>query len=176
MGGADRAVVFVSYLSGCGTRWKITASETGITAVFPCAQEKPPQENALTRAAREELSRFFAGERVSFTVPLETHGTPFQERVWQVLRELPYGASVSYSHVAQMVGSPRAVRAVAQAIGRNPCLLLLPCHRVVGKDGSLTGYAAGLELKARLLALEGISYHLPQNNGANSVKSGQKIG
>lgn len=169
-------MVFISYLSGCGALWRITASETGITAVFPCAREEPTRENALTRAAREELARYFAGERVSFTVPLETHGTPFQERVWRVLRELPYGASVSYSHVARMAGSPRAIRAAAQAIGSNPCLVLLPCHRVLGKDGSLTGYAAGLELKARLLELEGISYHLPQNNGANPVKSGQKIG
>lgn len=144
--------------------------------MYPSGQDEPVRENQFTVRTREELARYFAGERVSFSAPLALQGTAFQKQIWDMLRALPYGESISYGRVAQMVGRPNAIRAAAQAIGRNPCLILVPCHRVLGKDGSLTGYAAGLERKARLLTLEGISYHLPQNNGVKPVKSGQKIG
>ncbi|MEU9295409.1 methylated-DNA--[protein]-cysteine S-methyltransferase [Streptomyces sp. NPDC048266] len=110
-------------------------------------------------AAAEQLGEYFAGRRDRFDLPLAGEaGTVFQRRVWQALDEIPYGTTVSYGEIARRVGSPGAgVRAVGTAIGRNPLLLVRPCHRVIGADGSLRGYAAGLERKERLLALEGAS-------------------
>ncbi|MCT4355891.1 methylated-DNA--[protein]-cysteine S-methyltransferase [Streptomyces sp. Je 1-79] len=102
-----------------------------------------------------QLDEYFAGRRERFDIPFAQGGTEFQRRVWQALEEIPYGATVSYGDIARKVGSSGAgVRAVGTAIGRNPLLVVRPCHRVVGADGSLRGYAAGLERKERLLGLE----------------------
>lgn len=106
------------------------------------------------RKAADELVRYFSGDLQAFTVPMAPSGTPFQESVWRALLEIPYGATWTYSAVAERVGRPSAVRAVGTAIGRNPLGIFIPCHRVVGKDGSLTGYAGGLEKKRALLDLE----------------------
>ncbi|MFD3530107.1 methylated-DNA--[protein]-cysteine S-methyltransferase [Streptomyces sp. NPDC058664] len=104
-----------------------------------------------------QLGEYFAGRRDRFDLPLDGEaGTAFQRRVWRALEEIPYGTTVSYGEIARRVGSSGAgVRAVGTAIGRNPLLLVRPCHRVIGADGSLRGYAAGLDRKERLLALEG---------------------
>jgi methylated-DNA-[protein]-cysteine S-methyltransferase len=102
-----------------------------------------------------QLDSYFQGERRDFDVELEAEGTPFQARVWSALHGIPYGETVSYMEVARLVGSPKAVRAVGRAVGANPFPIIVPCHRVVGADGSPTGYGGGLERKARLLALEG---------------------
>lgn len=108
------------------------------------------------RAAEEQLSAYFAGELKEFRLPLRTDGTAFRERVWAALDSVPYGATTTYGEIAARVGASRAaVRAVGGAIGANPLLVLRPCHRVIGADGSLTGYAGGLERKVRLLTLEG---------------------
>lgn len=112
----------------------------------------------MSRQAARELQAYFAGQRTTFTVPLDLNGTPFQRAVWQSLLQIPYGNSLSYGQVAEQLGKPKAVRAVGQAIGRNPCLILVPCHRVLGKDRRLTGFSAGLELKKALLVLENISF------------------
>jgi methylated-DNA-[protein]-cysteine S-methyltransferase len=104
--------------------------------------------------ARRELAEYFAGRRKTFSVPLAPGGTPFQRRVWEELRRIPYGATASYREIARAVGSPGAVRAVGAACARNPIAIVVPCHRVIGSDGSLTGYAAGLARKRTLLALE----------------------
>lgn len=111
---------------------------------------------AFTEAARQ-LGEYFAGRRDRFDIPYDVSGgTEFQRRVWRALEEIPYGTTVSYGDVARLVGSSGAgVRAVGTAIGRNPLLVVRPCHRVIGADGSLRGYAAGLERKQRLLGLEG---------------------
>ncbi|MFF9912311.1 methylated-DNA--[protein]-cysteine S-methyltransferase [Streptomyces sp. NPDC013457] len=102
-----------------------------------------------------QLDEYFAGRRERFDVPFAESGTEFQRRVWSALEEIPYGATVSYGDIARTVGSSGAgVRAVGTAIGRNPLLVVRPCHRVIGADGSLRGYAAGLERKERLLGLE----------------------
>ncbi|MEV6326361.1 methylated-DNA--[protein]-cysteine S-methyltransferase [Streptomyces sp. NPDC051909] len=104
----------------------------------------------------EQLGAYFAGRRDGFDLPCEETGTEFQRKVWRALEEIPYGTTVSYGEIARRVGSEGAgVRAVGTAIGRNPLLVVRPCHRVIGADGSLRGYAAGLERKERLLALEG---------------------
>lgn len=103
-----------------------------------------------------QLGEYFAGRRERFDVPFEESGTEFQRRVWKALEEIPYGTTVTYGDIARQVGSSgAAVRAVGTAIGRNPLLVVRPCHRVIGADGALRGYAAGLERKERLLGLEG---------------------
>ena len=112
-----------------------------------------PGGEALLRAVGE-LTEYFSGARRVFSVPVRPRGTPFQEAVWEALTHVPYGTTVTYGALAARLGQPRAVRAVAQALARNPVAVIVPCHRVVGHDGSLTGYAGGLERKAWLLRHE----------------------
>ena len=112
------------------------------------------EETPLLRAAREALLAYFAGERRDFDLPLAPAGTDFQRAVWETLRAIPYGQTRTYGEIAAAVGRPRAVRAVGQANHVNPLPIFIPCHRVVGKGGALTGYAGGLDLKRALLALE----------------------
>lgn len=108
------------------------------------------------RAAREQLDAYFAADLKEFRLPLRSAGTAFRERVWAELDVVPYGATTTYGEIAARLGVSRmAVRAVGGAIGANPLLIVRPCHRVIGADGSLTGYAGGLDRKIRLLALEG---------------------
>lgn len=111
--------------------------------------------NDVIETLRDELRRYFAGARPDFTTPLDAAGTPFQERVWEALRAIPYGTTTSYHQLAVTIGQPTATRAVAQANARNPVSILSPCHRVIGKDGTLTGYGGGVERKRWLLELEG---------------------
>lgn len=103
---------------------------------------------------RRQLDAYFAGELTEFDLPLAPETTPFQGRVLNELRKVPYGSTVSYGELARRVGNPRASRAVGMANGRNPIPIVIPCHRVIGADGSLTGYGGGLSIKRRLLALE----------------------
>ena len=105
-------------------------------------------------AVREELAAYFAGDLQVFTVQTRAAGTPFQQRVWAALCEIPYGATESYGALAERLGDANLTRAVGAANGRNPLSVVVPCHRVVGADGSLTGYGGGIENKRRLLALE----------------------
>ena len=109
---------------------------------------------APLRAARDQLERYFAGELTDFDLPLEPAGTDFQLRVWQELQRIPYGESVSYGELAARIGRPGAARAVGLANGRNPIAVIVPCHRVIGADGSLTGFGGGIERKRALLELE----------------------
>ena len=111
----------------------------------------------LLEAGRAQLLEYLAGARREFDLPLAPRGTPFQEKVWAALRSIPWGQTRSYRDIALAVDCPRGFRAVGLANRRNPIPILIPCHRVVGADGSLTGYAGGLELKRALLALEGIA-------------------
>ena len=106
------------------------------------------------RQAVDQLGRYFAGERVQFTCPLDLHGTPFQLKVWNALTRIPYGERRSYTEIAREIGHPSAVRAVGAANGANPIAIIVPCHRVIGSNGSLTGYGGGLPTKAWLLDLE----------------------
>ncbi|MEA2133274.1 MAG: methylated-DNA-[protein]-cysteine S-methyltransferase [Solirubrobacteraceae bacterium] len=109
-------------------------------------------------AARRQLTEYFAGERTTFDLPLAPAGTPFQVRVWDLLRRIPYGETASYGELAEELGQGgrdhRLARAVGAANGRNPLAIVVPCHRVIGADGTLTGYAGGLECKRALLDLE----------------------
>ena len=105
--------------------------------------------------AKEQIDEYFSGARTVFDLPLRPVGTSFQLRVWQALLEIPFGQTLTYKDLAQRAGNPKGVRAVAQAIGANGIGIIIPCHRVVGSDGSLTGFAGGLDIKRRLLELEG---------------------
>ena len=113
-----------------------------------------PGGNALTEQLGRELAEYFAGQRQRFDIPLDLVGTPFQQSVWQALLKIPYGQTRSYAEQARGIGKPTATRAVAAANGSNKVSLIVPCHRVIGSDGSLTGYAGGLPRKQWLLALE----------------------
>ena len=103
---------------------------------------------------KRQLDEYFAGNRKAFTIPLHFVGTDFQQQVWNELLNIPYGATISYKEIAQNIGKPKAVRAVAGAIGANGISILIPCHRVIGSDKSLTGYAGGLKAKKMLLQIE----------------------
>lgn len=109
----------------------------------------------LLEAGRKQLLEYMAGERKVFDLPLAPQGTPFQEKVWRALTEIPWGETRSYGDIARAVDNPKGYRAVGMANNRNPIPILIPCHRVVGADGSMTGYGGGLELKQALLTLEG---------------------
>jgi methylated-DNA-[protein]-cysteine S-methyltransferase len=102
----------------------------------------------------EQLEQFFGGERTTFDVDVELAGTPFQQRVWGALRDIPYGQTISYGELARRIDQPSAVRAVGLANGRNPVSVIVPCHRVIGANGTLTGYGGGVERKRLLLDLE----------------------
>jgi len=122
-------------------------------------QQAMPQSAAakhLTRTA-QQLDEYFARKRTEFDVELDLAGTDFQRSVWQELNAIPYGKSVSYAQHAQSLGNPKALRAVGSAIGKNPVSIIVPCHRVIGSSGAVTGYAGGLERKRFLLALEDIA-------------------
>lgn len=119
--------------------------------VLPGARE---EESPLLRRAVRQLDEYFAGARKRFDLPLAPVGTAFQQAVWRALQKIPYGETRSYKEVGKAVGRPAAFRAVGMANNKNPIAIIIPCHRVLGADGSLTGYAGGLDAKRRLLALE----------------------
>ena len=116
--------------------------------------DMPYGENDFLRGVIMQLDAYFAGERRSFDILSEMRGTPFQKKVWTALQSIPYGSTVSYKELAEMIGSPKACRAVGGANNKNPISIIVPCHRVVGADGKLTGYGGGVDNKAYLLRLE----------------------
>ena len=112
-------------------------------------------ETPLLGRAADALRSYLAGKREAFAnLPLNPRGTPFQKQVWQALLEIPYGQTISYGQLAEAIGNPKAVRAVGGANGKNPIFIIIPCHRVIGANGSLTGFAYGVELKKSLLEVE----------------------
>lgn len=134
---------------------RLKANAIGLTHldfVEECGDESSP--NDYTELAAKELSAYFAGELEVFTVPLCLQGTHFQLNVWEELQKIPFGTQVSYETIARRLGDVKVIRAAATANGRNPVPIIVPCHRVVGKDGSLTGYSGGLQKKKWLLEWE----------------------
>jgi methylated-DNA-[protein]-cysteine S-methyltransferase len=141
----------------------LVASEHGLAAILwkndsprrvPLSNVTEDSSDPTLLEAEQQLQEYFAGERTAFSVRLDFAGTEFQRRVWSALLTIPYGETRSYAEIARQIGSPEAVRAVGAANGRNPISIIAPCHRVVGSNGKLTGFAGGLEAKAHLLALE----------------------
>ncbi len=141
----------------------VAASAQGLCGLWFDAQAYHPgtlhapidDQQPFIAQARDELERYWRGSRQPFAVRLDAQGTPFQQAVWRTLLDIAAGSTSTYASVAARVGSPRAVRAAGAAIGRNPLSIIVPCHRVLGRDGSLTGYAGGLQRKQALLRLEG---------------------
>jgi len=127
----------------------------------PRADDHWKRDAAPLAAARRQLTEYFAGTRREFNLPLRPQGTDFQQAVWQALLRIPFGEVASYGELARRIGKPTAMRAVGAANGRNPIPIIVPCHRVIGADGSLTGYSGGLWIKQKLLALEG---HAPRGD------------
>lgn len=149
------------------TQWKspigiLAIEEDGeaITALYLdrstdlCERENNMQESALLREAKKQLQEYFAGKRKKFDLPIKPQGTDFQRKVWTALQTIPYGETCSYGELAAKIGKPKAARAVGGANNKNPILIIIPCHRVIGADGSMVGFACGLPAKEYLLALE----------------------
>lgn len=141
---------------------EIEENGSGITKVHFSSEEernslieKPElKETALIKKAAKQLKEYFAGKRKLFELPLEPEGTEFQKKVWDALLKIPYGETRSYGQIAEQIGNKKASRAVGMANNKNPIAIIVPCHRVVGANGSLTGYAGGLNIKGILLNLE----------------------
>jgi len=139
----------------------LTASDTALTGVyFPTSRHgRPPQPDGarsdVLDRVRSQLEEYFAGTRQTFDLPLAPTGTPFQLQVWELLRRIPYGATTSYGALARQLGDPTASRAVGAANGQNPIPIIVPCHRVIGANGDLTGFGGGIERKRWLLQHEG---------------------
>jgi methylated-DNA-[protein]-cysteine S-methyltransferase len=141
----------------------LAASDAGLAAIL-WENDRPDRvrlgamtecvDHPVLRHAERELGDYFAGQRTRFSVPFDMQGTDFQKKVWASLLEIPFGETRSYGWIAARIGTPTASRAVGAANGRNPISIMVPCHRAIGADGSLTGFAGGLEAKRFLLALE----------------------
>jgi methylated-DNA-[protein]-cysteine S-methyltransferase len=143
----------------------LAASKKQLVGIWFAGQRHQPDtsrwarddEHPLLRRVKTELDEYFAGQRHSFDLPLDmVCGTAFQQTVWRALLAIPYGSSTSYGALSTAIGRPSAVRALGGAVGRNPFSIVVPCHRVIGSNGSLTGYAGGLDRKTALLQLEGV--------------------
>jgi len=159
----DNPIVQARYASPLGPI-VIAATRRGLAGVWFEGQRHMPRnadwphepDHPLLRQVRVQLDEYFAGERDTFDLPLDLQGgTAFQQSVWQALLSIPRGGTMSYGGLSRHIGQPAAVRAVGAAVGRNPVSIVVPCHRVLGANGSLTGYAGGLERKTALLRLEG---------------------
>lgn len=134
---------------------EVTANNKGVSSIYFVDTQQAVCPNELTNTAIAQLQEYFAGSRETFDLLQDVTGTVFQQKVWQALTTIPYGKTVSYQDIADTIGSPKAVRAVGLANGKNPLSIVVPCHRVIGKNGQLTGYAGGIERKLELLKLEG---------------------
>ena len=166
----DTGIAYAHMDSPIGPVWVATA-ERGICAVGLGERQperffawltrhmgpEPRREDPAALAqALTQLGEYFAGTRLAFDLELDARGTPFQEAVWGEIARIPYGTTITYGEIAQRIGRPRAPRAVGAAVGANPLSILIPCHRVIGSGGTLTGYGGGLDAKAALLKLEGV--------------------
>ena len=147
-------IQYLSFSSPFGTLVLGTEADT-VVSLRPVTHQLPEGlPNQVAIQAVHQLLEYFSGTRTCFDLPLFPKGTPFQQQVWQELCRIPYGQTRTYGEIAAAIGKPGAARAVGMACNRNPIWLLIPCHRVVSKDGSLTGYAGGLDMKRCLLELE----------------------
>jgi len=142
---------------------KLVASDKGLVAVLwqndrptrvRLAEPAEDDQHPVLLKAERQLGEYFAGKRKEFSIPLDMRGTPFQKTVWEALLAIPFGETRSYGQLANQLGNPNATRAVGAANGRNPLSIIVPCHRVIGSSGKLTGFGGGLETKAQLLSLE----------------------
>jgi methylated-DNA-[protein]-cysteine S-methyltransferase len=150
-------MTFSTQLSTTVGRLTVEGDDRVLTRIGFGPPHAPQGDAAALAAAAIQLEQYFAGERTDFELDLELAGTPFERRVWEEVRAIPYGRTATYAEIARRVGRPGASRAVGRANARNPVAVIVPCHRVVGSNGSLTGYAGGLEMKRALLDLERVA-------------------
>ncbi len=149
--------MFIDYLETPIGTITIKASEQGVTRVVFVGEDERKKEccaNNTTEECKIQLKEYFAGKRTVFNLPLDQQGTAFQRQVWASLEKIKFGKTVSYGDIAKMIDNPKAVRAVGAANGKNPIGIIVPCHRVIGSNKTLTGYAGGIERKAWLLEHE----------------------
>ncbi len=162
-------VVYTRLESPVGMVW-VASTEVGICKISLGAERsgaflswlsqhvgslEPYEDSELMVTAASQLGEYFSGARRRFDLPLDVRGTVFQRAVWSQVSRIPYGTTASYGDIAQLVGKPKASRAVGSAVGANPLPIVIPCHRVIGSEGSLVGFGAGLDVKVALLELEG---------------------
>lgn len=133
---------------------EIKASSSGLKSIHFVDSLKACKPNEVTSLAKQQLLEYFSKERQIFDLPIEAQGTEFQQKVWRELSLIPYGETCSYGDIAKAINNPKGMRAVGLANGKNPLTIVVPCHRVIGANGKLTGYAHGTDRKAKLLAME----------------------
>ena len=157
----------------------LVADDKALTGVYFAGQKYQPRieqdwvraaQHASLRQAKHELAEYFTGKRTRFTVKVAPRGTPFQRAVWKAIAGVGFGKTIPYAELARRAGRPGSARAVGAATGRNPIGIIVPCHRIVGSNGSLTGYAGGLHLKAQLLSLE-----RPQPSSGHPLPEGERL-
>jgi len=157
--------MYIDYMNTPIGILKIQASEQGITRVdFSASENKAVHTSKLTNRCKQQLKEYFDGKRKTFDLVLDQQGTLFQKTIWDCLIQIPFGQAVSYLDIANMANNSKAVRAVGAANGKNPISIIVPCHRVIGSNGTLTGYAGGLERKSWLLKHEGIAFKGSEEN------------
>jgi O-6-methylguanine DNA methyltransferase len=153
---ADSPVGPLAIVESDGAISEVSFARSGFGPSPDVVAEMPESgPSPLLEKAARELSDYFAGKLRRFTVPVKPEGTEFERRVWSALLDIPWGETRTYGEIAAIAGNPKASRAVGRAVGANPVAIIVPCHRVIGKDGSLTGYAGGIDRKKTLLAIEG---------------------
>lgn len=164
----ESIIVYTDYIKTPLGLVEFKASKKGITQLIFCGDKKADvNANEITDCCKQQLIEYFQGQRKAFDVPLDPQGTDFQKLVWQNLLKIPFGKTNTYLDIAKMVNRPKGSQAVGGANGRNPISIIVPCHRVIGTNGTLTGYAGGIERKLWLLDHEGIE--------VKSVKGNDKL-
>ena len=162
--------LFYKYCASPLGKLKLVASETGLIAILwendnprrvPLTGLVEDNDRKILVETERQLKEYFSGKRNEFSIPLDMRGTAFQKDVWRALQAIPFGTTLSYGQIAKQLGRPTASRAVGAANGRNPISIVVPCHRVIGSSGKLTGFAGGLDAKAHLLNLETSSRLVP---------------
>ncbi len=146
----NKVTISVDHGKLCRCHWIGEAEEESAVVLF----DAPVEDLALMADVEKQLKEYFEGDRKEFKLPLELKGTPFQKKVWEELKKVPYGVTISYGELSRRIGNPKAVRAVAQACGANPVAIIVPCHRIIATGGKTGGYTGGVEHKIRLLEIE----------------------
>lgn len=165
--------MFTDYMSSPLGLIEIKASDVGITQVIFCGDDLKSaiNSNETTDACKLQLIEYFDGSRKAFNLPLDQNGTQFQQSIWHCLTYIPFGQTMSYGEIAHKINNPKSVRAVGGANGRNPISIIVPCHRVIGATGTLTGYAGGIERKLWLLKHEGIAVKNSKENAKLDINN-----
>jgi len=165
--------MFIDYMNSPLGLIEIKATLVGIAHVIFCGEDlkKEINSNTTTDACKLQLNEYFDSTRKTFDLPLDQQGTPFQTAIWQCLTDIPFGKTMSYGEIAHKINNPKSVRAVGGANGRNPISIIVPCHRVIGASGTLTGYAGGIERKLWLLKHEGIEVKNTKEHAKLDIKN-----